>query len=276
MVQCKRTGSRSQFRAGVGPLLPSRSERCPAFLRPGLMVRANALHYAMRIRTLHCTMESVCALREWQRHKHMAGLQEEQRRCWQARRYCQDDRAGRRGWRGGRRDHEQHQQRGGKEVRARLCDLCLAQLSSVRRGCQGEAEGRSSSRGLRQVRAPSHNCVQCAIVRNRVMPYGAWVLLLVCMLGAPCACVTLAPFPSCGRLGARHPQPLINMLAASDIYSTSCAWVRAVVCAERSLSSVRGSRSRSRDVHCSSRCGQPLPCTLRMIGLDPGHDLRCF
>ena len=83
-------------------------------------------------------------------------------------------------------------------------------------------------------------------VRNRVMPYGAWVLLLVCMLRAPCACVTLAPFPSCGRHGARPPQPLINMLAASDIYSTCCAWVRAVVCAERSLSSVRGSRSRSR------------------------------
>ena len=40
--------------------------------------------------------------------------------------------------------------------------LCRAQLSSVRRGCQGEAEGRSSSRGLRQVRAPSHNRVQCA------------------------------------------------------------------------------------------------------------------
>ena len=42
------------------------------------MVRANALHYAMRIRTLHCTMERVCALREWQRHKHMAGLQEQE------------------------------------------------------------------------------------------------------------------------------------------------------------------------------------------------------
>ena len=32
-------------------------------------------------------MERVCALREWQRHKLLAGLQEEQRRCWQARRY---------------------------------------------------------------------------------------------------------------------------------------------------------------------------------------------
>ena len=85
--RCKRTGLRSQFRAGVGPLLPLESERCPAFLRPGLMVRANALHYAMRIRTLHCTMERVCALREWQRHKLLAGLQEEQRRRWQARRY---------------------------------------------------------------------------------------------------------------------------------------------------------------------------------------------
>ena len=162
MVQCKRTGLRSQFCAGVGPLLPLESERCPAFLRPGLMVRANALHYALRIRTLLSTMQRVGVLRERLTHKLMAGLQEEQRRCWQARRYCQDDRAGRRGWRGGRRDHEQHQQRGGKEVRARLCDLCLAQLSSVRRGCQGEAEGRSSSRGLRQVRAPSHNRVQCA------------------------------------------------------------------------------------------------------------------
>ena len=47
MVQCKRTGSRSQFRAGVGPLLPLESERCPAFLRPGLMVRANALAPAL-------------------------------------------------------------------------------------------------------------------------------------------------------------------------------------------------------------------------------------
>ena len=54
MVQCKRTGLRSQFRAGVGPLLPLESERCPAFLRPGLMVLANALHYALRIRTLLC------------------------------------------------------------------------------------------------------------------------------------------------------------------------------------------------------------------------------
>ena len=54
------------------------------------MVRANALHYAMadaHAHTLHCTMERVCALREWQRHKHMAGLQEEQRRCCQAREY---------------------------------------------------------------------------------------------------------------------------------------------------------------------------------------------
>ena len=87
MVQCKRTGLRSQFRAGVGPLVPLESDRCLAFLKPALMVRANALHYALRICTLHCTMERVCALREWQRHKHMAGLQEEQRRCWQARRY---------------------------------------------------------------------------------------------------------------------------------------------------------------------------------------------
>ena len=54
MVQCKRTGSRSQFRAGVGPLVPLESDRCLAFLKPALMVRANALHYAMRIRTLLC------------------------------------------------------------------------------------------------------------------------------------------------------------------------------------------------------------------------------
>ena len=127
-----------------------------------------ATHCTMRCASALSTalsMERVClcALREWQRHKHMAGLQEEQRRCCQARRYKKtvelveeaDEVAE-------RRDHEQHHQRGGKEVRARLCDLCLAQLSSVRRGCQGEAEGRSSSRGLRQVRAPSHNCVQCA------------------------------------------------------------------------------------------------------------------
>ena len=39
---------------------------------------------------------------------------------------------------------------------------CTAEQRTVRRGCQGEAEGRSSSRGLRQVRAPSHNRVQCA------------------------------------------------------------------------------------------------------------------
>ena len=153
MVQFKRTGSQSQFRAGVGPLLPLESERCPAFLRPGLMVRANALHYALRIRTLLSTMQRFGVLRERQTHNPMAGLQEEQRRCCQARRY----------------------------------------------------------------------------------------------------------------------EKTVEL-----VYSTSCAWVRAVVGAERSLSSVRGSRSRSRDVHCSSRCGQPLPCTLRMIGLDPGHDLRCL
>ena len=87
MVQCKRTGLRSQFRAGVGPLLPLESERCPAFLRPGLMVRANALHYALRIRTLLSTMQRFGVLRERQTHKPMAGLQEEQRRCCQARRY---------------------------------------------------------------------------------------------------------------------------------------------------------------------------------------------
>ena len=87
MVQCKRTGSRSQFRAGVGPLLLLESERCPAFLRPGLMVRANALHYALRIRLLLSTMQRFDMLRERQTHKPMAGLQEEQRRCCQARRY---------------------------------------------------------------------------------------------------------------------------------------------------------------------------------------------
>ena len=92
MVQCKRTGLRSQFRAGVGPLLPLESERCPAFLRPGLMVRANALHYALRIRTLltqhYAAIFGVLALlRELRTNKHMAGLQEEQRRCCQARRY---------------------------------------------------------------------------------------------------------------------------------------------------------------------------------------------
>ena len=68
MVQCKRTGSRSQFRAGVGPLLPLESERCPAFLRPGLMVRANALHYALLIRTLLSTMQRFGVLRERQTH----------------------------------------------------------------------------------------------------------------------------------------------------------------------------------------------------------------
>ena len=74
MVQCKRTGLRSQFRAGVGPLLPLESERCPAFLRPGLMVRANALHYALRIRTLLSTMQRFGVLRERQTHKPMAWL----------------------------------------------------------------------------------------------------------------------------------------------------------------------------------------------------------
>ena len=160
-------------------------------------------------------------------------------------------------------------------MRARLCDLCLAQLSSVRRGCEGEAEGRSSSRGLRQVRAPSHNRVQCAQQGDAVQCMG--IAFGVHMLRAPYACVSLAPFPSCGRHGARPPQPLSNMLAASDIYSTSCAWVRAVACAERSLSSVRGSRSRSRDVHCSSRVADShCRAHFGMIGLDPGHDLRCF
>ena len=75
-VQCKRTGLRSQFRAGVGPLLPLESERCPAFLRPGLMVRANALHYALRIRTLLSIMQRFGVLRERQTHKPMAGLRE--------------------------------------------------------------------------------------------------------------------------------------------------------------------------------------------------------
>ena len=130
------------------------------------MVRANALHYAtraaMRMRTLHRTVQRVYSLASRQTHKHMAGLQDEQRRCWHGKRLQENGRAGRRGWGGGRRDHVRHQQRGGKAVRARLSDSCLAQLSSVRRGCQGQAAARSSARGLRQVRAPRHNRVQCA------------------------------------------------------------------------------------------------------------------
>ena len=51
------------------------------------MVRANALHYALRIRTLLSTMQRFGVLRERQTHKPMAGLQEEQRRCCQAREY---------------------------------------------------------------------------------------------------------------------------------------------------------------------------------------------
>ena len=91
MVQCKRTGSRSQFRAGVGPLLPLESERCPAFAAwaHGTCQRT-ALCAAHPLSTALC---SACALRERQTQTH-GEAQEEQRRCWQARRYCQDDRAG--------------------------------------------------------------------------------------------------------------------------------------------------------------------------------------
>ena len=76
LVQCKRTGSRSQFRAGVGPLLPLESDLCLAFLQPVLMVRAIPLHYATRMPALHCTMERIWALRERQTHQTMAGLWE--------------------------------------------------------------------------------------------------------------------------------------------------------------------------------------------------------
>ena len=118
------------------------------------MVRANALHYALRIRTLLSTMQRFGVLRERQTHKPMAGLQEEQRRCWQARRYKKTVELVEEAGEVAEEIMNNISSAGAKskEVRARLCDLCLAQLSSVRRGCQGEAEGRSSSRGLRQVR----------------------------------------------------------------------------------------------------------------------------
>ena len=139
-----------------------------AFLRSALMVRAIALHYAMRMRTLHRTVQRVYSLASRQTHKHMAGLQDEQRRCWHGKRLQENGRAGRRGWGGGRRDHQRQQQRGGKAVRAFLNDSCLAQLSSVRRGGQGEAAGRLSSRRLRRVRAQRHNRVSCAHLGDAV------------------------------------------------------------------------------------------------------------
>ena len=92
------------------------------------MVRANALHYALRIRTLLSTMQRFGVLRERQTHMTQTNGRASGRATTllAGKKIQEDGRAGRRGWRGGRRDHEQYHQRGGKEVRARLCDLCLA------------------------------------------------------------------------------------------------------------------------------------------------------
>ena len=62
------------------------------------------------------------------------------------------------------------------------------------------------------------------VARNAPAP----VRVLVFAMCVHVACTvrmrySIAPFPSCGRHGARPSQPLTKMLAASDTFFASCA-----------------------------------------------------